>query len=89
MSRLYGISSGLNLISVVFGQVQYTYAFLSPAFCRFNSLPPSYFRRADVVVLVYDVIEEISFLNVKSWMKTIYVSTHCFFQSLSRCSSFP
>eukprot|EP00795_Rhopilema_esculentum_P012989 gene12989-3756_t len=42
---------------------------------RFNSLPPSYFRKADVVVLVYDVIEEISFLNVKSWIKTIYEYT--------------
>eukprot|EP00794_Sanderia_malayensis_P016749 gene16749-18443_t len=39
---------------------------------RFNSLPPSYFRKADVVVLVYDLIKNVSFTSIRSWIKTIF-----------------
>lgn len=41
---------------------------------RFNSIPPSYFRKSDVVILVYDVEDEGSFLNAKKWLRMIHVS---------------
>jgi len=42
---------------------------------RFRSISASYFRRADGVVLVYDVSNPDSFLNVREWMDTIWVMT--------------
>jgi len=38
---------------------------------RFRSIAKSYFRRADGVVLMYDVTCEQSFLNVREWIQTI------------------
>lgn len=40
---------------------------------RFNSIPPSYFRKSDVVILVYDLEDESSFLNAKKWLRMIHV----------------
>ena len=38
---------------------------------RFRSIAKSYFRRADGVVLMYDVTCEQSFLNVREWIQSI------------------
>lgn len=40
---------------------------------RFKSIAKSYFRRADGVLLLYDVTCEKSFLNVREWVDTIEV----------------
>ena len=42
---------------------------------RFNSLPPSYFRKSDVVILVYDMENEESFQNAKKWLRVVHVSS--------------
>lgn len=44
-------------------------------FCpaRFHSIAKSYFRRADGVLLLYDVTCEKSFLNVREWVDMIEV----------------
>lgn len=57
---------------------------------RFRSIAKSYFRRADGVLLLYDVTCEKSFLNVREWvdmievrslsiynLRTVAVSLHC------------
>ncbi|XP_071796071.1 uncharacterized protein [Asterias amurensis] len=38
---------------------------------RFRSIPHAYFRKADGVLLLYDLSCEKSFLNVKSWIESI------------------
>ncbi|XP_077977984.1 ras and EF-hand domain-containing protein homolog isoform X1 [Glandiceps talaboti] len=38
---------------------------------RFRSIAKSYFRRADGVLMVYDVTCERSFLNVRDWMQAV------------------
>ncbi|XP_063769882.1 ras and EF-hand domain-containing protein [Pseudophryne corroboree] len=43
---------------------------------RFRSIAKSYFRRADGVLLLYDVTCEKSFLNVREWIDMIEDSTH-------------
>ncbi|XP_030049560.1 ras and EF-hand domain-containing protein [Microcaecilia unicolor] len=43
---------------------------------RFRSIAKSYFRRADGVLLLYDVSCEKSFLNVREWIDTIEDATH-------------
>lgn len=43
---------------------------------RFRSIAKSYFRRADGVLLLYDVTCEKSFLNVREWVDTIECSTN-------------
>ncbi|XP_032532025.1 ras and EF-hand domain-containing protein isoform X4 [Chiroxiphia lanceolata] len=43
---------------------------------RFRSIAKSYFRRADGVLLLYDVTCEKSFLNVREWMDMIEDATH-------------
>lgn len=42
---------------------------------RFRSIAKSYFRRADGVLLLYDVTCEKSFLNVREWVDMIEVRT--------------
>ena len=42
-------------------------------FSRFRSIAKSYFRRADGVLLLYDVTCEKSFLNVREWVDMIEV----------------
>ena len=42
--------------------------------CRFRSIAKSYFRRADGVLLLYDVTYERSFINVRDWLEAIEVS---------------
>lgn len=41
---------------------------------RFRSIAKSYFRRADGVLLLYDVTCEKSFLNVREWVDMIEVT---------------
>lgn len=41
---------------------------------KFNSIPPSYFRKSDIVVLVYDIYDEGSFCNARKWLRQIHVS---------------
>lgn len=41
---------------------------------RFRSIAKSYFRRADGVLLLYDVTCESSFLNVREWVDMIEVT---------------
>lgn len=43
---------------------------------RFRSIAKSYFRRADGVLLLYDVTCEKSFLNVREWVDMIQDTTH-------------
>lgn len=38
---------------------------------RFRSITKQYFRKADAVVLVYDVTSEDTFLNVRNWIQSI------------------
>lgn len=40
---------------------------------RFRSIAKSYFRRADGVLLLYDVTCEKSFINVREWVDMIEV----------------
>ncbi|XP_037077026.1 ras and EF-hand domain-containing protein homolog, partial [Pollicipes pollicipes] len=41
---------------------------------RFRSITKSYFRRADGVMLLYDVTSERSFVSVRQWVQSIDVS---------------
>ncbi|KAM6109820.1 ras and EF-hand domain-containing protein [Phoenicopterus ruber ruber] len=43
---------------------------------RFRSIAKSYFRRADGVLLLYDITCEKSFLNVREWVDMIADATH-------------
>lgn len=43
---------------------------------RFRSIAKSYFRRADGVLLLYDITCEKSFLNVREWVDMIEVMHH-------------
>ncbi|CAD5227366.1 unnamed protein product [Bursaphelenchus xylophilus] len=38
---------------------------------RFRSITKQYFRKADAVVLLYDITSEQSFLNVRSWISSV------------------
>lgn len=40
---------------------------------RFRSLTKSYFRRADGVILMYDVTNERTFANVRNWIHNVEV----------------
>ena len=40
---------------------------------RYNSIPRSYYRKSDIVVLTYDVTNKQSFLNLTTWLKTVKV----------------
>jgi Ras and EF-hand domain-containing protein len=44
-------------------------------FYRFRSITKQYFRKADGVVLLYDLTSESSFINIKSWMTSVEVGT--------------
>lgn len=44
------------------------------SYLRFRSIAKSYFRRADGVLLLYDVTCEKSFLNVREWVDMIEVT---------------
>lgn len=54
-------------------------------FCavRFRSIAKSYFRRADGVLLLYDVTCESSFLNVREWVDMIEVMWLTLLQTLA------
>ena len=41
---------------------------------RFRSVTRSYFRRADGVMLLYDVTSDRSFLSVRQWIEAVDVS---------------
>ena len=41
---------------------------------RFRSITKSYFRKADAIVIMYDVTNESSFLNVREWINAVDVS---------------
>ena len=43
---------------------------------RFRSVTRSYFRRADGVMLLYDVTNEKSFLSVRQWIDAVDVITY-------------
>lgn len=40
---------------------------------RFRSITKAYFRRADGVILLYDVTNEKSFINIRQWVSSITV----------------
>ena len=44
---------------------------------RFRSITRHYFRKADAVIVVYDVTSEKSFLSLRNWMTSIEVSFRC------------
>ena len=50
---------------------------------RFRSVTRSYFRRADGVMLLYDVTNEKSFLSVRQWIDAVDVITYYFFKQIS------
>ena len=41
---------------------------------RFRSVTRSYFRRADGVMLLYDVTSDRSFMSVRQWIEAVDVS---------------
>ena len=41
---------------------------------RFRSITKQYFRKADGVIVFYDVTMETSFLNIKNWMISVEVN---------------
>ena len=43
-------------------------------FCRFRSITKQYFRKADGVLVMYDVTSEVSFKNVRNWMISVQVA---------------
>ena len=47
--------------------------FFSYLRCRFRSITKQYFRKADGVIVFYDVTMETSFLNIKNWMISVEV----------------
>ena len=49
---------------------------------RFRSVTRSYFRRADGVMLLYDVTNEKSFLSVRQWIDAVDVITYYFSKHL-------
>lgn len=42
-------------------------------FPRFRSITKQYFRKADGVVLMYDITSEQSFLNVRDWIESVRI----------------
>lgn len=40
---------------------------------RFRSITKAYFRKADGIILVYDVTNERSFINIRQWISSITV----------------
>ena len=38
---------------------------------RFRSLTQSYFRKADGVMILFDVTQELTFVNIRHWMECI------------------
>ena len=40
---------------------------------RFRSLTKSYFRRADGVILMYDVTNERTFVSIRHWIQNVEV----------------
>ncbi|GBM13951.1 Ras-related protein RABE1d, partial [Araneus ventricosus] len=42
---------------------------------RFRSMTHQYFRKADGIIIVYDVTSETTFRNVRNWMHNIQVKT--------------
>jgi len=40
---------------------------------RFRSITKAYFRRADGIILLYDVTNERSFINIRQWVSSITV----------------
>jgi len=49
--------------------------------CRYRSFTRHYFRKADGILVMYDVTSAHSFYNVRDWMTSIQVSVG------SRCST--
>ena len=43
-------------------------------FFRFRSITKQYFRKADGVVVMYDVTSETSFTNIRNWMTSVQVA---------------
>ena len=52
---------------------------------RFRSVTRSYFRRADGVMLLYDITSDRSFLSVRQWIDAIDVSSITYIAPLYRC----
>ncbi len=40
---------------------------------RFRSITRHYFRKADGVIVMYDITSEQSFVNVRNWMSSVEV----------------
>lgn len=51
-------------------QIKFLFSYLR---CRFRSITKQYFRKADGVIVFYDVTMETSFLNIKNWMISVEV----------------
>lgn len=45
---------------------------------RFRSMTQQYFRKADGIIVVYDVTTETSFKNVRNWMHSVQVCLKSF-----------
>ena len=43
------------------------------SYCRFRSITKQYFRKADGVLVMYDVNSEVSFTNVRNWIGSVQV----------------
>ncbi|XP_071803724.1 uncharacterized protein [Asterias amurensis] len=42
---------------------------------RFRSITRHYFRKADGIIIMYDINSEASFINVRNWMNSVVEST--------------
>ena len=59
---------------------------LATFLCRFRSITKQYFRKADGILVFYDVTMESSFINLKSWMTSIEVRHNADMTSKIMCT---
>lgn len=45
---------------------------------RFRSMTKAYFRKADGVIVMYDVTSERTFTSIRNWMTSVQVTYSCF-----------
>ena len=69
----YNSDRSLRHVTVAVGLFSYHLLFLSG---RFRSITKQYFRKADGVIVFYDITMETSYLNIKNWMISVEVLLH-------------
>lgn len=59
----------LRLLSLLLLRIR-----LSPRVCRFRCITDQYYRKADAILVVYDITCSASFTAVREWIDTVEVS---------------